>query len=335
MMQEKSLLTDIPGLRVGNVHDARILSGVTAVLFDCETVAAGTTRGGAPGTRDTDLLRPEMSVQGVHAIVLSGGSLFGLDAAGGVVAWLRAHGKGLAIANQTIPIAAQAITFDLTNGGNKDWQQEPLYWHMGWQAAEVAESGPFELGSIGGGFGVTTANFKGGLGSASAMTPAGIRVAALAVVNAVGSATIGNGPWFWAGPFERGHEFGGYGRPPNFQADMLELTVKDGTPPSTTIALVVTDAVLSKAEAQRFAIIANTGLAYAIRPIHAPMDGDTVFAVATLDKPLSRPEQDLMEIGTLAADCLARAIARGVYHASIPGESYAGPPAFQHVHNPV
>ena len=331
-MVDNNLLTDIEGLRVGNVQDDQIVSGVTAILFDCDTVASGTIRGGAPGTRDTDLLRPEMSVQGVDAVVLSGGSQFGLDAAGGVVAWLRAQGIGLPIANQHIPIAVQAITFDLQNGGNKDWQQEPVYWHMGWQAAKQAAGGLFKLGSVGGGYGATTANFKGGLGSASAMTSRGLRVAALVVVNAVGSATVGNGPWFWAAPVERNGEFGAYGAPSQLTADALQLTVKKGVPTSTTIALVVTDAVLTKSQAHRLATMADDGLARAVRPSHAPMDGDTVFAVATLDKTLCDPTWDLTELGALAADCLSRAIARGVYHAVVPAYSYSGPPAFSDVH---
>jgi len=332
-MTDHNLLTDIPGIRVGNCHDEHIVSGVTAILFDIETVASGVTRGGAPGTRDCDLLRPEMSVQGVNAILLSGGSLFGLDAAGGAVAWLRKQRQGLAIGNQIVPIAAQAITFDLLNGGDKDWRHQPVYWHMGWQAAKAAKAGPFRLGSNGGGYGATTANFKGGLGSASAITHAGIRVAAIAVVNAVGSATIGDGPWFWAAPYERDKEFGGYGQPAHLPASDLNLKVKNSAPPSTTIALVVTDAVLTKSEATRLAIMADDGLARAVRPAHAPMDGDTVFAVATLDKPLGDSSTALMELGSLAADCLARAIARGVYHASKPLNAYSGPPAFADVHN--
>ena len=331
-MNRYNLLTDIPGLRVGNIYDERIISGVTAVIFDCDTVASSITRGGAPGTRDSDLLRPEMSIQGVHAVLLSGGSLFGLDAAGGAAAFLREAGHGLKISGQIIPIAVQAITFDLLNGGDKAWGQEPVYWRMGWQAAEAATAEPFDLGSAGGGYGVTTANFKGGLGSASAMTSSGICVAAIVLVNAVGSVTIGNGPWFWAAPFERGNEFGGYGQPPHPPQDALMLKVKGETPPSTTIALVVTDAVLTKPQTLRLATMADDGLARAVRPAHAPMDGDTVFAVATLDKPLRNQLSELMEVGALAADCLARAIARGVYQARIPSDAYTGPPSFIDVH---
>ena len=327
-----NLITDIDGVRVGHAHDAQVLSGVTVVLFDTDNVASGTVRGGAPGGRDTDLLRPEMSVRGLHAIVLSGGSLFGLDAAGGVVNFLRETGVGLRIGPAIVPVASQAITFDLLNGGDKDWGRKPPYWDLGWQAAERAREGPFELGSIGGGFGTTTATFKGGVGSASTMTGSGHLVGAIAVVNAVGSATIGDGPWFWAAPYEQSSEFGGRGLPSSVPDSALALRIKGGAPPSTTIGLVATDAILDKGQVKRLAIMADDGLARAIRPAHAPMDGDTVFAVATGNNQRGDAGDHLTEIGTLAADCLARAIARGVYHAGVPGVDYAGPPAYRDVH---
>jgi len=332
-MTTNNLLTDIAGVRVGNAHDANIISGVTSIVFDGPTVASGVTRGGAPGTRDTSLLEPEMSVAGLDAIVLSGGSLFGLDAAGGAVAYLRSQDRGLQIGSARVPIASQAIVFDLNNGGNKAWDRKPVYWDLGWQATEQAAGGEFPLGSVGGGYGATTATLKGGLGSASATTPSGYRVAALAVVNAVGSATIGVGPHFWAAPYEQDGEFGGHGWPDRLPADALELRIKGGAPPSTTIGLVVTDAQLTKPQAKRLALMADDGLARAIRPAHAPMDGDTVFAAATLERPLSEPVLALTEIGNAAADCLARAIARGVFHATIPAGSYAGPPAYRALHS--
>ncbi len=333
-MADQNLITDLSGVRVGNVHDEEVLSGVTAIVFDRSNVASVTIRGGAPGTRDTELLRSEMSAQGVEAVLLTGGSLFGLDAAGGAVNCLRQQGRGLQIGGVNIPIAVQAITFDLINGGDKAWGQNPPYWQMGWDAVETAKAGDFPLGSIGGGFGTTTATLKGGLGSASAITPTGIKVGAIAVVNSVGTATIGNGPFFWAGAYEQDHEFGGLGFPQQLPSDALSLRIKGGAPPSTTIGLVVTDAVLSKPQAQRLAIMADDGLARAIRPAHAPMDGDTVFAVSTLDKPLADPISHLTEIGSVAADCLARAIARGVYHAGIPCPAYTGPPGYHDVHSP-
>lgn len=309
-----NLITDIGGLRVGHAHDTRVASGVTVIVVDADNVASCVTRGGAPGSRDTTLLEPEMTARGVNAIVLSGGSLFGLDAAGGVVGYLRDKGVGLRIGSINVPLAAQAITFDLLNGGDKNWGRMPPYWEMGWQAAEHATAEAFPLGSVGGGHGTTTATLKGGLGSASTVTASGYRVAAIAVVNSVGTVTIGDGPHFWAAPVEVGTEFGGLGSPAHVTTADLALRMK-GRQPATTIGLVATDAVLTKPQAKRLAIMADDGLARAVRPAHAPMDGDTVFALATLDKPLRDELADLTEIGMAAGDCLARAIARGVYEA--------------------
>lgn len=312
----RNLITDIEGLRVGHAEDPSVASGVTAIIVDVENVASAVTRGGAPGSRDTALLEPEMSAVGVNAVILSGGSLFGLDAAGGVIGHLREQGAGVRIGSINIPIAVQAITFDLLNGGNKEWGRKPPYWDLGWQAAERATAGDFALGSVGGGYGTTTVTLKGGLGSASMVTASGFTVAAIAVVNAVGSATIGTGPHFWAAPVEVGKEFGGLGSPAHLTESDLDLRMKGGRQPATTIGLVATDAILTKPQAKRMAIMADDGLARAVRPAHAPMDGDTVFALATQRKPLTDPLPDLTEIGMAAGDCLARAIARGVYDAT-------------------
>jgi D-aminopeptidase len=327
MTSPLNLITDIAGIRVGNAHDLPLASGVTAVLFDGPTVASAVTRGGAPGGRDVGLLDPAMTVPGVHAVVLSGGSAFGLDAAGGVSGCLRQQSIGFPVGGIRIPITVQAIAFDLLNGGDKGWGRMPPYWELGWQAAELARAGAFELGSAGGGYGATTANLRGGLGSASVITPQGYRVGAIAVVNAVGTVTIGDGPQFWAAPYEVGAEFGGLGLPATVPPGALEIRMKGQAPPATTIALVATDAVLTKSQARRVAIMADDGLARAVRPAHAPMDGDTVFAVSTLATPLANEAQDLTSIGTAAADCLARAIARGVYEAADTPARWAGPPA--------
>jgi L-aminopeptidase/D-esterase-like protein len=311
-----NLITDVPGLKVGHAEAASVASGVTAILLERDNVASGTTRGGAPGGRDTALLEPEMTVTGLDGVVLSGGSLFGLDAAGGVSSYLRGEGRGLKIGSATVPIVAQAITFDLLNGGDKDWGRMPPYWELGWQAAANARSGAFALGSVGGGLGATTATLKGGLGSASSTTRSGFKVGAIVVVNAVGSATVGDGPHFWAGPYEEGREYGGLGWPARPAAGALELAIKGNAPPSTSIALVATDAIMTKAQAKRLALMADDGLARAIRPAHAPMDGDTVIAAAMLQKPMPDELVTLTEIGLLAADCLARAAARAVYWAT-------------------
>ena len=311
-----NLVVDVAGVRVGNAHDARVASGVTAVVFDTANVASAVTHGGAPGSRDTTLLEPEMTVSGVDAVLLTGGSAFGLDAAGGALSVLRSAGRGLTVGSVKVPIVAQAITFDLLNGGDKDWSRMPPYWDLGWQATQEATAAPFKLGTAGGGYGATTVLYKGGLGSASASTASGFIVAAIVVVNAVGSVTVGDGPHFWAAPWEVGAEFGGLGSPGHVTPQDLRMRIKGGSPPSTTIALVATDAILTKAQAKRLAIMADDGLARAIRPAHTPTDGDTVFAVATLKRPMREGGSDLTEIGLAAADCLARAIARGVYEAS-------------------
>ena len=207
-----NLITDVSGLRVGHAEDARLASGVTAVVFDRPAAAAIAIHGGAPGVRDTALLEPEMTVEGVDALVLSGGSAYGLDAMGGAMAALAALGRGFAVGPTRVPIVPGAVLFDLHNGGDKAWGRRPPYWDLGHAAAAAA--GPaFALGSAGAGLGATTADLKGGLGSASAETAGGYRVGALAAVNALGQATVGDGPHFWAAPYERAAEFGGLGLP--------------------------------------------------------------------------------------------------------------------------
>ncbi|MDE5452338.1 peptidase T4 [Bradyrhizobium sp. CSA112] len=314
----RNLLTDISGVSVGHADDAALASGVTAILFDSPAVASIDVRGGGPGTREDALLKPESTVEAIDGIVLSGGSAFGLDAAGGVQAWLAEQGRGFRVREAVIPIVPGAICFDLLNGGNKAWGRFPPYRDLGYAAANAAAA-DFALGSVGAGLGATTANLKGGLGSASAQTEGGVTVGALAVVNAVGSVTVGDGPWFWAAPFENGNEFGGRGLPPSFTPDMLRARLKGGsaaTPSeNTTLVVVVTDAVLTKAQAKRLAMIAHTGMARAIYPVHAPLDGDVVFAAATGKKPID-PLFGLTELGMVAANTVARAIARGVHSAT-------------------
>jgi L-aminopeptidase/D-esterase-like protein len=314
----KNLLTDIAGVRVGHADDAALASGVTAVIFDAPAVAAIDVRGGGPGTREGALLDVANTVERIDAIALSGGSAFGLEAGGGVQAWLAEQGRGLRIREALIPIVPGAICFDLLNGGDKQWGRFAPYRDLGYAAAAAATT-HFALGSVGAGLGATTANFKGGLGSASATTPDGVKVAAIAVVNAVGTVTVGDGPWFWAAPFETDGEFGGRRLPPSFTPDMLTMRLKGGPAATavenTTLAVVVTDAILTKPQAKRLAMIAQTGFARAIYPVHAPLDGDVVFAAATGEK-LVDPLFGLTELGMVAANVVARAIARGVYEAT-------------------
>jgi D-aminopeptidase len=318
-MSARNLLTDIAGVSVGHADDASLASGVTAILFDKPAVASVDVRGGGPGTREDALLDPVSTVEAIDAITLAGGSAFGLDAGGGVQAWLAERGRGFRIRDAVIPIVTGAICFDLLNGGNKQWGRFSPYRDLGYAAASAAGSGDFALGSAGAGLGATTVNLKGGLGSASAATQGGVKVAALAVVNAVGSVTIGDGPWFWAAPFELNGEYGGRGMPSAFTPEMHRFRVKGGPEATavenTTLVVVVTDAILTKAQAKRLAMIAQTGMARAIHPVHAPLDGDVVFAAATGAKPID-PLFGLTELGAVAAHTVARAIARGVYHAA-------------------
>jgi len=315
----RNLITDVPGLAVGHAHDARLASGATAVLFEAPAVAAVDVRGGAPGTRETDLLDPAMLVEQIDAVALSGGSAFGLDAASGVQAFLREQGRGFAVGAARVPIVPGAILFDLTHGGDKDWGRFPPYRELGYAAAAGAGR-DFALGSVGAEMGATTVSFKGGIGSASA-TCDGHTIGALAAVNAAGSVVVGDGPWFWAAPFEQGKEFGGRGLPSPLPAGALEPRTKRAQRASTTLVVVATDARLSKAQARRLAVMAQDGLARAIHPVHTPLDGDLVFAASTGARPLADPVLDLMRLGTAATHVVARAIARGVYEAmALPGE---------------
>jgi D-aminopeptidase len=317
MARMKNLITDVPGLRVGNADDARLASGVSAVLFDAPAVAGIATLGGAPALRDGALLSPEMTVDWVDALVLSGGSAFGLDASGGVMALLADQGRGFAVSPSAkrVPIAPGASLFDVDNGGDKSWGRRAPYGDLGYRAAANAGD-DFPLGTAGAGYGATTCDLKGGLGSASAVTSQGYLVGALVAVNAVGRATRGSAPNFWAAPYERGAEFGGLGAGAAQAPDALEMRLKRDEPANTTIAVVATDAPLDKGQMTRVAIMASGGLAMALRPAFAPADGDVVFAASTRRAPRAPNLRDLTEIGLVAAECLARAIARGVFEAT-------------------
>ncbi|MGO4668565.1 P1 family peptidase [Bosea sp. 2RAB26] len=315
----RNLITDVRGLLVGQAQDIAAATGVTVALFDRPTVASVAILGGAPGTRDTALLEPEMTVEHVDAIVLSGGSAWGLAAADGVMATLAANGRGFPVGGMRVPIVPQAILFDLLNGGDKGWAKgngaEAPYRALARAAAENVGT-EFFLGSAGAGYGATTATLKGGLGSASARAATGQIVGALVAVNAVGSATIGDGPCFWAAPYEQASEFGGLGWPSMISPDDLGLRFKGGAGQNTTIALVATDAALTKSQAKRLALAAHDGLARALRPVHAPLDGDVVFAAATGHSGAPSDAFALAELCATAADVLARAVARGVHAAT-------------------
>jgi L-aminopeptidase/D-esterase-like protein len=310
-----NLITDIDGISIGHATDIELGSGVTAIVFDKAVTASGMVLGGAPGGRDTALLDPSMLVEQVDAFVLSGGSAFGLDAAGGLQAGLRQAGRGFEVGNMRVPIVPQAILMDLLNGGNKDWGEHSPYRDMGLAAFGDAKGGPFALGSVGAGTGATTATLKGGIGSASAKTSSGLIVGALVAVNALGSALVGEGPHFWAAPFEHNEEYGGLGLPPHFLENDIALRIKGLNLTSTTIGVVATNATLSKAQTHRLSIMAHDGISRAILPAYLPADGDTVFSAATGEKPISGPA-DYMELCHLATIVMARAVARGIYHAA-------------------
>ena len=315
----RNQITDVGGLLVGNAQDERLKSGVTVVVCEEPAVAGVQVLGGAPGTRETDLLEPHNAVETVNAIVLAGGSAFGLDAASGVQAALREDGVGFQARDFRIPIVPGAILIDLLNGGDKDWGRYPPYRELGYDAVRVAAA-DFALGTAGAGTGATTAALKGGLGSASTVLQNGITIGALAAVNAAGSVTVGASRHFWAAPFELGDEFGGLGLPAPVPADATSVRLKwrdvASSLANTTIAVIATDAVLTKAEAKRLAIAAHDGFARAIWPVHTPADGDLVFALATGRSGIRPAPEEMIDFYALAGATMARAIARGVFAAT-------------------
>ncbi len=315
-------LCDVNGIDVGHAHDAGIGTGTSVVLPAARAVAAVECRGGGPGTRETDALSPETLVDAVDAVVLSGGSSYGLAAASSVTDWLGERGRGFCLGQASLvsPVVPSAILFDLTNGGDKSWGEASPYARLGREAIEAASHKDLSLGTVGAGYGAQAGQVKGGLGTASIITAQGLQVAAMMAVNSFGSVFMPGEKCFWAWPFEHGAEFGGHSPPIDFVAsfDFTEGTkLNAGLGRNTTIGVVATNAVLTPAEARRVAIMAQDGVARAIRPVHSPMDGDTLFVLATGAQPLGDPDfVAITEVGALAADCVARAIARGVYEAS-------------------
>lgn len=321
-----NLITDVPGIQVGNVQDEKLRSGVTVIKPDEPVVASVDVRGGGPGTRETDALNADCLVDVVHAVVMSGGSAYGLDAASGVMAWLAENRIGFDLGGAIIPIVPAAILFDLLNGGDKEWGRYPPYREMGYEAVANA-TGSTELGNVGAGFGGHAGALKGGLGSASFVfddNGTEVTVGAIAAVNSSGSVTIPDSPVMWAHPFEQNGELGGQPNPDLKKPIDLDfgLQVMMGT--NTTLATVATDAKLNKPQARRVAIMAQDGMARAMRWVHSPYDGDSVFVLSTGKRELSDPDHALSILGMLAADCVTRAIARGVYEAESLGdkESY-------------
>lgn len=311
-----NLITDVAGLTVGQAEDPGLKSGVTTVVGDRPFVAGVSVMGGAPGTRETDLLAPDKWVKEVDALVLSGGSAFGLDAAGGVMAGLREDGRGFEVGPAKVPLAPAAIIFDLLNGGDKDWVDNP-YPALG-KSAYANRGKDLQLGSHGAGTGAIAGDIKGGVGSASLVLDSGITVGALVVVNALGSPCAEGGGHFWAAPWEVEGEFGGLGLPEAFRPltspHLPKLNIANGG--NTTIAIVATDAPLHKSGCLRMATAAQDGMGRALVPAHTPFDGDLVFGVSTGCWQGSSTREDPIMIGHAASICLARAIARGVYEAT-------------------
>lgn len=336
----RNRITDVDSIRVGQAEDHEVWSGTTVLLFDNSAVAAVDVRGGAPGTRDTDALNPSCLVDRIDAIVLSGGSVFGLGASSAVTDTLASRGIGFPIGPARAPIVPSAVLFDLLNGGNKNWGDKSPYWNLGRAALDAADV-DFKLGNAGAGFGAKAGPLKGGLGSASSVSEDGLQVGAIVAVNCVGHAVMPGQSSLWAWPFEQANELGGQPIPTSaidFSSaaeawtgsplDSLEPGNKAGE--NTTIGVVATNAKLTKSEAQRVAIMAQDGYARSIRPVHTPFDGDTVFAASTgqWGKDIEARADLVNRIGLVAADCLARAVARGVYEATALG----GMPSYREVH---
>jgi L-aminopeptidase/D-esterase-like protein len=317
----RNLITDVPGLRVGQAHDAAARSGVTVILPDDRAVCAVDVRGGGPGTRETDALAPENLVDAVDAVVLSGGSVYGLAAGDGVVGWLGARGRGYGLVGRAgvpvSPVVPGAILYDLANGGDRAWGEDPPYRRLGREAIAAADL-DITLGTAGAGYGAMAGGLKGGTGSASIIAADGITVGALVCVNSYGSVTAPVGRTFWAAPYELDGEFGGLGSEGLAAGpDDWGLAKADpGQRMNTTIACVAVDVALTPAQAKRVAVMAQDGLARAIRPVHAPFDGDVVFALSTARRPLEDGDFTIARIGALAADVLARAVARAVFEAT-------------------
>lgn len=335
----RNLITDVAGIAVGNAGDEGLLSGVTVVLPEEAAVAAVDTRGGGPATRETDALDPACLVDAVHGVVLSGGSVFGLDAASGVTHWLDARGRGFRFGEQphVSPVVPAACLFDFLNGGDKAWGDAPPYRALGLAACDAAAA-DFALGNAGAGLGAIAGRYKGGLGSASVVA-GGVTVGALMAVNAFGSPVVPGTDVLWAAPYGLADELGeraevrmpvpakGHSLEADSKLDLLEDRGQPGR--NTTIGVVATDALLTPAQARRVAIMATDGMARALRPVHTPFDGDLIFVLATGKGATAPPgPAELSRIGALAADTVARAIARGVFEA----ETVARWKSFRDIH---
>ncbi len=296
--------SDCPGVRIGHAHDGDARTGVTLLVPDAPMVLAVDVRGGGPGTRETDALDPSTLVERVHGLVLAGGSVFGLAAADELVLCLSAAGVGLDIGTglPRVPVVPAAILFDLGNGGDKAWGSQPPYRRLAREAFAALGQGDMS-GPIGAGHGAIAGSRPGGIGSVSATLPSGHRIGALVAVNSFGEAYAGAPP-DGAVPMPKRRRIGTLADAPGASVPRE----------NTCIGVIATDAPLSRAEARRVAMMAHDGLARAIRPVHTPFDGDTLFVASTGDGACGDPVR-LTEIGTIAADLVARAVRRAVFGA--------------------
>jgi len=323
-----NLITDVGGLTVGHATDDHAGTGVTALVCEGFWSGAADIRGGGPGTRETNALAAESLNGKAHALVLSGGSVYGLAAADGAVVALAGKGRGLRLrpGSPPIPVVPAAVLHDLGNPGDKNWGDDPPYRALG--RAAVEQAGPhFALGAVGAGRGAMAGLVKGGVGSASIDLGDGLIVGALVATNPVGSVYMPDGKTFWAWPFEIAAEFGG--RRPGTDMPAAHAPVPDQSRlaeigrmqagANTTLGVIALTADLTSAECKRIAVMAQDGFARAIRPVHTPMDGDVVFALSNGKVALPEGPQRAMwlaQLGSAAADCMARAIARSVFEAA-------------------
>ena len=312
-------ILDVGGLKIGQAHDVSVKTGVTVIIPDEAARCAVDVRGGGPGSRELAALQDGGLIDSVHAVVLAGGSVYGLAAADGVTAWLGAQRRGYApgpVPVPVSPIVPSAILFDNANGGDKNWGMDPPFRELGIDACN-AMCGHLSVGAFGAGFGATAGLYPGGLGTASEYV-GDFRVGAVIAANPVGSPYMPGTECFWGWPYEVEGEFGGRRPPADYRlepANDTKLTFLKAAGQSTVIGVVAVNAALSQKQLKRLAIMAQDGIAMAVQPAHTPLDGDTIFALSTGDELCETPVA-LAELGAAAARCVARALSRGVYETS-------------------